>query len=389
VRDAGILGGPAFTLVDAPSGEIVALRQVLAPVTDAGAPDAGGLGAQLGGTPIPSAIEVVVVDAAGAARRTKVVAPAALVARRGSTTTIGAVWTGGGVVWHWVESTTTTAPDGVVDTTSALSFVFVDEDGRETRAAVANATCANCTFSVSVASTTTGALALYDGLAIPSAGGPTVAAHAPSFVAFARAGTVAASGAAIGLGAGGPPRLRSAGDRAVVTRGTALWSVDDRAQPIAGPVRIPFPLGGAIWWGPGGDLAFAWANQGLGPVSGVEQPVEPALGGTSVGAETDILLERGNDRGVVDGVARVSTGGSAQDITRDADGTYGILTSSLDGDVFVLVAPDGRKIGGDVVLGGETASVGNHVLRSPSPRTFVDVRASGSSLMRREITCAR
>ncbi|MDB4997491.1 MAG: hypothetical protein JWM74_4923 [Myxococcaceae bacterium] len=389
VRDAGVLGGPAFALVDAPSGEIVAVRQVLAPVPDAGAPDAAVLGAQLGSTPIPAAVEVVVVDRAGAARRSKLAAPAALAARRGSTTTIGAVWTGAGVVWHWVETTTTTAPDGVVDTTSALHFVFVGEDGHESRAVAPNTTCAGCTFAVSVATTATGALALYDGVATLPPAGPSVAAHAPSFVAFSRDGTIADSGSASWLGAGGAARLRSAGDRTIVIRGTAIWSVDDRAQPIAGPVRLPFPVGVAAWWGNGGDIAFAWPNVAAAPLSGAQEAAEPALGGTSVGAETDILLERGNDRGVVDGVARVTTGGSAQDITRDAEGTYGILTSSLDGDVFVLVDAGGHKLGGDVAVGGETASVGNHVLRAPSPRTFVDVRASGSSLTRREITCAR
>ncbi len=387
VRDAGVLGGPAFALVDAPSGEILAIRQVLAQTSDAGAADAAGLGAQLGGTPIPSAVEVVVVDAAGSARRSTLAAPAALAARRGSTSTIGVVWTGAGLVWHWVETTTTTAPDGAVDTTSDLRFVFVGEDGRETRAAVADAKCANCTFAVSVATTATGALALYDGVTTASAGGPAIAASPPSFVAFSREGTPLANGPVSWLGAGGA-RVRSAGNRTIVVRGVAVWSVDDRAQPIAGPLRLPFPVGVAAWWGNGGDIAFAWPNLASASLSGTEA-TEPPLGATSVGAETDILLERGNDRGVVDGVARVSTGGSVQDITRDSDGTYGVLTSSVDGDVFVLVDAGGHKIGGDVLVGGETASVGNHVLRSPSPRTFVDVRASGSSLMRREITCAR
>jgi hypothetical protein len=404
--DGGTSIAPALVLVDAPGGEIVATTLGTTPARgpdggapDGGGPDGGAPSGSLGTAPIPSDAEVVVVDATGVARRSIFAAPEALAARRGSTTAIGAVWTGAGVVWHWAENAVATQPNGAVDATATSSFAFVGPAGGETSDALHDETCAGCIFSFASATTSSGALVFYDRVSALSGGGVADpdAARAPRFLAFARDGALAASGLASWLGtSGGQLRVRSAGDRVIVTRGTTMWSVDDRAQPIAGPVRMPAPVGVATFWGAGGDIAMAWASQGTSSLPGYS-PVDETggSGAAGVGAESDILLERLSDGrdgradgGIHGAVERVSTGGAAHAITREGEGSYGIVTSSIAGDLFVLADPGGRKIGGDVPLGAAAGS-GSHVLRSPSPRTFVDVSSSGTRLIRRTITCAR
>jgi hypothetical protein len=89
-----------------------------------------GAGA-VGAPTLPRAARVLVVGPDGSVIAEHAFAtPPGLAARRGSTEQVGAVFTGDGALFLWIETATTTAADGTTQRSAALVLQRVGLDGQ-------------------------------------------------------------------------------------------------------------------------------------------------------------------------------------------------------------------------------------------------------------------
>ena len=364
---------------------------------------------------------VAIIDAnATSPRLTHTFAPpSALVARRDSTQSIGATFTGDGVLFHWIETATSTAADGTVTTSAAAKRQRVDLEGREAPVAVDPAlACTHCTIDTVYASLGASTLAIVR--QTPDDSAPLSAKASTRLVAFDASGkktgaidvepllgggTLAGAGGPISGGLGtsaiGSPSSFSAklyvrGGRFVATVGRNVAFFDGSLAVKNGPFSLPSAsaeLDTSL-----GDQDIAW----IGTLSAGD-----AAAAASVDELPDLLFESrrasGSDRITP---VRISASTGVLLVTRN-EGRVGIL-HSVGTTYFSLVGEDGKKIGGDLALPPTRAAstagvaqgddsfgsdnvVGDPATRSrllsPADRTHFVVFAAGGDVTREVITC--
>lgn len=113
----------------------------------------GGVVGELAGVPsvVPHAVDVIVLDPPleRELRRETFAVPARLAGRKGSTEEVGAAWAPGRALFHWVETTTSTAPDGTLHRSAKLVLQSVDLGGVEGPAIEpSEAACNDCSIRV-------------------------------------------------------------------------------------------------------------------------------------------------------------------------------------------------------------------------------------------------
>lgn len=367
----------------------------------------------------PTGLEIAVLEGDGAiADRRSVDAPSSLVKRKGNTDGIGAVWTGQGVIFHWIEKSTQTAPDGSSTTSSDVAVQFVAVGGREGALRTpAGGSCVDCAFRVSAAPSAAGMVSLlYAKVPTANLGAHAAAPERPdaNFLTLGADGTVAAAGnvpwvaATItptppsggGLGipessaGSSPPRVENVAGALIVRTERGAWAVDPRFAQVAGPVAdLQDAL--LLWDVERDAVATISARTLLAMVDG---------GSTNgVGEEPDLIFRRFDNSGSPRSrPERVSTGAQLKSFARSAE-RYGVVFASGQNRYFALLDRNGNKIGGDIeidsavppsvtpglALGGFGASSGFDALSAGASGGFVRLSSDGQRVHRREIICAR
>ncbi len=391
--------------------------------TDDGGSGDGGLGdgGDAGPTPprqrLPDRFDVAVLDAGGnVTARAEVPAPSSLRARAGSTSDVAAVWTGEGALFRWSESRIETADDGTRTSSLRLVAAFVGADGTELPPFEV-ASCTSCTLGASAAATRDAVVLVW--LRAASANDTGLGAekdNALGFASFTSRGVLTRTGgapqwlatnAASDAGDDAGPsllpvsplatRIESLGDDLLLRTARQGWLVDATFTPVAGPV--PLTNGAALAWNRAqGDVAVASTG---GAVSAPSAAVDP------VGDAPDVLFRRYDDHGSArTSLTRMSTGDLVTAVAGDATSGYGVLLLGGGRPYFAYGDGLGRKIGGDLDLGGPgrgitgdgaDASAPTLGLGAASPLVhrlafrdgrFVDTSIAAGSVVREEIVCA-
>jgi hypothetical protein len=373
---------------------------------------------------IPTGVEIANINPDGnVADRQLVAAPSALVKRKGSTDSIGAVWTGKGAVFYWVEKSTQTAPDGSSATSSNLKVQFVAVGGQEGDfRSPPNGDCHECGVRVSAASSPGGVSVLY--AKVPSASSSTPIPEQPdaNFMALSADGAIITTGTlpwvastmrsspqSGGLGlptvptfssGGNLPRVENLVDTLVVKTERGVWAIDPGFVQIAGPITDA--LDALLLWDVKKDVATTVSTRILLTL--------PDAGGgagvtSAVGEEPDLTFQRFDNDGSFRGRSqRVSTGSQLKSFA-GGGGQYGVVFSSGQSRYFALLDGNGSKIGGDMEIGSvqstavatpgtalgvlEAASVGGEVLSAGGAGRFIHLSSDGGRVRRREIVCAQ
>jgi hypothetical protein len=345
---------------------------------------------------LPASVEVVVFAADQTiASRESFDAPDALRARNGSTGSIGATWNGEGVIFSWVETTTRTAPDGVVTSSAALRAAFVGRGGTKGPVVTpASGTCTACRLLVATAGA--GGITAAVLLVLPDGTVTGAATPPPVVVRFASDGTIASEGTPSFLG---EPRSGLATTSSGVASENGLFfffdgnraTITDPSLAImVGPVVIPNGGNAAVDWDPASrELEIGWASNG-GPD-----------GGAGVGVGPDILLQRlASDGTPRTPPERITTGEGVMEMRR-RDGRVGTLVTAGGRDHFVLADESGKKIGGDVDVGahptvapdGPVSAIGGtgsvHRLFALGGGRYLDWAVTPRKTTTQEISCGR
>lgn len=344
-----------------------------------------------GPDPAPSlaGFDVVDLDARGTIlRREFVDAPPVLRTRKGSLEAAGVAREDGATLLHWIESVTSTDPDGRVRT----AFAFKGAYGGDVVAPGAGA-CEQCTMRAS-------AVALGDRSVVVIRTVPDViisvlgvAPPPPSFVGlvFRRDGGVTAVPLpALAI----PPVVATEvtprpppGDlslvldtegRLVVTTDGRAWLLSPTFDSLAGPIDVRGTDARALW-GSVTDASVAWS-------------ISPTEDGRSTEQFTrrEIFLANGATR------ERLSFGRAVLAAERRAD-DVGVVFESAGREFFAASSPTGRKRGGDVfvrALGERGGEYGNFApddataLAATGGGRFTIVSLGRGALTASEVVCA-
>jgi hypothetical protein len=304
------------------------------------------------GDPFPTlaAFEVVTLDLLGnALARETMPTPPELRARRASIGAAGAVVEDGASFVYWVETTTSTDPDGRVRTAYATRLAY--RGGAVI--APAAAACTRCRLRIAFASIEDASVAIVR--TEPDLPGATATLGAPPptpvFAALVlhRDGTVVEQAvpwlaippaeAALDGGIGGLVRpvepglsleVDGAGRLVLVTDGRT-WLVDPSLKPLAGPIALPASDARTVWSSPSEPwLAWSIAPSEEGRASGPYARREIFTGGP-------------------DARDRVSRGRAVLAADRAGD-EVGVTFESAGRTFFAALDPRGAKRGGDVLL---------------------------------------
>jgi hypothetical protein len=366
-----------------------------------------------GGTPgIPpplSAFEVAVVDdRGGLGLRARVPVPDALHARRGGVASAGVIVEDGAFLVHWIETTTTTASDGLLRTDAALKAAHVRDGVASAPMAPVAASCERCTMTI--ASAALGSESILIARVEPDrTGAPPGASATTKLVALRlrRDGSLVEEpvpwlAVPVGSGDAGPGELGSVEDvqhqgalsvdvddsgRLVIVTSGFAWLADEALRLVAGPLSLPATPDARVAWDVGGEASVAWS-------------VSPYDDGRSSEATVPREIFTGLVPAGASGIAtreRASRGRAALAFDRRGE-EVGILFESAARTIFATVDPKGRKRGGDLVLRtshkGAASEYGtvvvpeSHVLFARGNGRFTAVAFGSGELRASEISCA-
>lgn len=352
-------------------------------------PDAGAA------DPLPSltAFRLVELDERGTVLRTTDVAtPPELRARKGSIDAAGVVPEEGATLVYWIETTTSTDPDGRVRTAYATKATY----GAAPIVAPARGACEKCRLRAAIASLGSESVAIVrteSDLPPATLGGPPAA---PAFVAlvFRRDGSVTVREvpwlalppplAALDAGlAAGPAEqelsleIDGEGRLVLVTDGQA-WLLDRSLTPLAGPIALP-----------GADAKVAFAA-----------PIEASLAWTAVASEATrgTFARRDVFAGAAQAPMRVTRGRAVLAADRRGD-EIGVVFESAGRTLFAALDAHARKRGGDVLVRdaadpdraseyGTYAPTDASLLVANGGGRFTSVTLGSGSLSVAEVVCA-
>ncbi len=346
--------------------------------------------------PALTAFEVALLDErASLLRRETVATPPELAARRGSVDAAGVVVEEGAVLVYWVETTTTTDPDGRVRIAYATKIAY--RGGAVV--APAGAACSRCRLRIAFASLGSASIAIVrtePDLPEATLGGPPAA---PTFGAFVlrRDGTVtaeevpwlaiapASSPADGGLAAAATiePELSlevDAAGRLVLVTDQRAWLLDRALRPLAGPIALP-SSDARIAWGSTAQPSIAWS-------------VAPSQEGRASGSSARREIFAGS----ADARERVSRGRAVLAADRRGD-EIGVTFESAGRTFFAALDPHAHKRGGDVLVRpaedpARESEYGVYVPRDASMLVangsgrFTSVTLGNGSLSAAEVVCA-
>jgi hypothetical protein len=359
-----------------------------------------------------AAFEVAVVNENGElGLRANVPAPDALRARLGGLTGEGVVVLDDALLVHWIETTETSEPNGIVRTDAALRAVLV-RDGNAAPLDVSVASCQRCSMLVAPAALGSESIVFVrmDPDPAPATLGTAVR---PSFAALRvrRDGAVleepvpwlsppappstagatdAATGGLGGRGASSPaPDLFvdvDSNGRIVVVTGGFAWLADEALRVLAGPLALP-SADARVSWDIGGEATVLWSASPYedGRSTSEIVPREIFTGLVSAGSSGIATRERASRGRVALALDR-----SGQDV--------GALFESASRAIFIAVDPRGSKRGGDVILRGAMSTTPSEygTIEAPAPSAlfargggrFTVVRMGTGALRAAEIVCA-
>jgi hypothetical protein len=342
--------------------------------------DAGDAGTSGVPTFVAPAASVLVVARDGAQKSRHTFAPpAALPVRRGGTQDVGVVFVGDAVLFHWIETTVTTLADGTTMMSASLKLQRVAIDGTEgPLVADADLACVQCTMDAVFASAFATAASIVRERPSASSLSSFSKAPTPRLVTFASDGRRlasialqspqpapaidasldASSAASPGLGGQGAAQQQLQGSALLDSRdGVFIARLDRTAFVVdpslarrAGPYALPTSTTAVDVDLSSGDVALSWIGNASGTIGGASQ--------TAVGGSPDLFFQsRAASGAPLTSPHRISSSFGQLDVRRN-EGRTGVIHSSGDGEWFVLVDGDGKKIGGDHPLSaGQGASI--------------------------------
>lgn len=332
------------------------------------------------GTPTPPElreVDVAVVDERGALGfHTKLEAPPDLRTRQDSLESIGVLVEDGALALHWIETETTTNPDGRLRKSAKTKIAYAagaDTSRPSIPAGVpfapAQAACAKCLLSVASVSLPTESIFFLrvdqDVADFPAIGVP-LAPPAPSFVTLRvrRDGTVIdETGDATWLAL--PAKIAEAGiasttartdrdldayldglGRIVVTSGGYAWLADVTLRRLAGPIELPSKANDVkVQWNASAAAVVAWS-------------VSPFDEGRSANESIPREIFTGNvalGNGVAGTRERTSRGRVVLGMDRRGTDDVGVYFESAGRNFFARVDGTGKKRGGDLLVATSAA----------------------------------
>lgn len=355
--------------------------------------------------PVPAGLEVAVVDPDGfVTERTVVASPRELSERKGSTHDVGAVWTPERTVFHWVEESLASAPDGAQTTASRLVVGFGGGDGT-VGASPFTVECDDCVLHAAAVRFPAGVSVLFShrprhgalaaegaalevGFVLASPDGSFTSGKVPWLAALSSSGSSASGvGSSPFAGVGAHPELRGvAGTPLVLTQAHGVWAVDAWLQPVAGPLLLTDAAVATLEWNVASNrvaTASTHAHEG------------------NVGEEPDLRFRVFDNDGVpLGGPQRFSTGLTARALA-SSDSGYGVVFASRTTQYFALLDSSGVKVGGDLRLSSQPVASAQspgtlggppRATESLTPRSgrgYVRLAIEQSRAVRTEIVCAR
>jgi hypothetical protein len=339
-----------------------------------------------GAASLPTALEIAELGADGTpgARRSFDAPPALIAAAKGAGGSPSAVWTGAGVLFHWIARSGFVRVDGTASVSWALQAEFDGLDGQKLPLDLGpGARCWNCALTLSAVAAGGGVVGLLTRL---SSAAPGARAHASvSRLFWSDRGALLASeplpwlekelaGATGGLI--GTPRLRVRGGWVELESQAGLrWGGAD-LEIAGGPIRVA--------------PTSAWSISADGRAIELFT-LDPGAGLSS--AASAIMMSRLDaSGGILEPEERISTGVGIQGAAAVAGG-FAVAVTTTGGQepgidqVLAYARPGGRKVGGDVEL-GVTGYLTDARLARLDDTSLSALWVGSSSVVAQEIRCA-